>query len=112
MRSSPVIEVAWDLVEVRRSLRLLAELGKGADTNVANVVGHVFTRTENLETRRLSLTALSRIGTEPARAILARIHDSPETEPGLRARRQENLIATDRQPRLLSDAILASSHER
>ena len=112
VRSTPVIEVAWDIDEVRRSLRLIAELGKGAGTSVANVVGHVFTRTGNLETRRLSLTALSHIGTEPARAILARIHDSPDTEPGLRALSREYLIAADRQPRLLSDAVLASTNER
>jgi hypothetical protein len=112
VRSTPVIEVAWDIDEVRRSLRLVAELGERAGTRAANVVGNVFAQTDDFETQRLSLTALSRMGTASARIILARIHDAPDTAPGLRALSREYLAASGSQPRRVSDAVLASSTER
>ncbi|HEV2761554.1 MAG TPA: hypothetical protein VGV38_01070, partial [Pyrinomonadaceae bacterium] len=60
-RSSPLVEVAWDVEDVRRSLRYVAEHGAEADAKTAKAAARLFERTRDPETRRLCLESLYRI---------------------------------------------------
>ena len=83
-KSSPLIEVAWDIEKVQRSLRYIAEHGSAADAKTAAAAGRIFRQTEDEETRRLSLNCLYRINSETAKNELLRIYQSPEIDPAMR----------------------------
>jgi hypothetical protein len=83
-KSSPLIEVVWNMEDVRRSLRYVAENGERADATTAGATARIFARTNDEETRRLSLHCLYRINNETAKAELLRIYRAPELEAGLR----------------------------
>src|ERR1051326_1438619 len=74
-KSSPQTEVAWDLEIVRRSLRVLAVRGSGAEGSAARAAAMIFQRTSDDETRRLSLDALYKINTKTARSELVRLYN-------------------------------------
>jgi hypothetical protein len=74
IKSSPVAEVVWDIEEVRRSLRFVAEHGEAADAKTARAVAEVFSHTEDGEAKRLCLAGLKTIGNKVARAELLRIY--------------------------------------
>ncbi|HLL75076.1 MAG TPA: hypothetical protein VK421_07395 [Pyrinomonadaceae bacterium] len=67
------VEVEWDIEEVRRSLRYVAEHGERADGATAAAVARIFARTEDEESRRLCLSGLYRINNETAKNSLVRI---------------------------------------
>ena len=73
-KSSPVVEVVWDIEEVRRSLRFVAEHGEAADAKTARAVAEVFSHTEDGEAKLLCLSGLKMMGNKVARAELLRIH--------------------------------------
>jgi len=77
-RSSPQIEVAWNLEDVRLSLRFIAEHGSQADSRAINATAKIFARTEDDETRRMILESLSRIGNSKARNELIRISQNKD----------------------------------
>ncbi len=83
-KSSPLVEVVWDIETVRRSLRYIAEHGASAGPRTANATARVFAHTEDTEARRLCLDSLSRINTETAKNELLRIYESPQLEPELK----------------------------
>jgi hypothetical protein len=73
-KSSPVVEVVFDIEEVRRSLRFVAEHGEAAGAKTARAVAEVFSHTEDGEAKRLCLSGLKLIGNKVARAELLRIY--------------------------------------
>ena len=80
-KSTPQIEVAWDLDEVRRSLHFVAEHGAAADSGAASAAGNIFTRTDDVETRRACLDSLSRMTSRKARNELLRLSQIASLDP-------------------------------
>lgn len=75
-RSSPQIEVAWELPNVRASLRFLADNAHAVPTSrdsAAKVAARVFERTADSESRTLCLDVLSRINDKTARKEMLRL---------------------------------------
>jgi hypothetical protein len=83
-RSTPVVEVVWNVEDVRRSLRYVAEAGERADAGAAQAAAKIFAQTEDAETRRLCLASLYRINNEVAKAALLRLYQSPGLDAELR----------------------------
>jgi hypothetical protein len=83
-RSSPLIEVVWNIEDVRRSLAFVAERGARAGKSTAGSAARIFAHTQDEETRRLCLQSLYRINDETAKNELLRIYQSAELTPELR----------------------------
>jgi hypothetical protein len=83
-KSSPLVEVVWNMDEVRRSLRFVAEYGSRADAKTSAATARIFARTHDEETRRLCLNCLYRINNETAKAELLRIYRTGDLAPDLR----------------------------
>ena len=73
-KTSSQVEVEWDIEEVRRSLRYVAEHGARADGRTAAAVARIFSLTRDEESRRLCLGGLYRINNETAKNSLVRIY--------------------------------------
>ncbi len=75
-RSTPRIDVVWNLDEVKRSLQFIAEHGSEAETHAISAAARIFSQTEDNETRMACLESLSRISNRKAKAELLRLsHD-------------------------------------
>ena len=72
-KSTPRIEVIWNLDEVQRSLRFIADHATQANSAAITAAGSIFLRTEDDQTRRLCLDSLSRIDNRKAKAELMRL---------------------------------------
>ncbi|HZB46638.1 MAG TPA: hypothetical protein VE360_15390 [Pyrinomonadaceae bacterium] len=83
-KSAPLVEVAWNIEDVRRSLRFVSEQGAGADAATAGAAARIFAQTGDEETRRLCLNSLYRINNETAKKELLRIYQLPDLDPGTR----------------------------
>jgi hypothetical protein len=81
-RSSPQIEVAWELPTVRASLQFLADNAHAANGSVARVAAKVFAQTDDSESRTLCLDVLSRINDKTARKEMLRLfrEQSPSSD--------------------------------
>lgn len=81
-RSSPQVEVVWNMSDVDASLRFLAERGKDAKGSAARAAALIFQRTGEVETRKLCLDVLSRINDKTARKEMLRIfrEQQPQSE--------------------------------
>lgn len=81
-KSSPQIEVVWNMAEVRTSLRFLADRGKAASGTTAKAAALIFERTGDAEARNLCLDVLSRINDKTARKEMLRIfrEQQPQSE--------------------------------
>lgn len=81
-RSSPQIEVAWELSNVRASLRFLAHNAQAANGSTAKVAAKIFARTTDSESRTLCLDVLSRINDKTARKEMLRLfrEQQPDSE--------------------------------
>jgi hypothetical protein len=90
-KSSPQIEVALDIEDVRRSLRFIAEHGSDASGKTASIASRIFTRTADEETRSLCLNGLYRINNETAKKELLRIYRDQKLEARWRTRSAEYL---------------------
>jgi hypothetical protein len=73
-KSSPQIDVVWDMNRVRRSLQLLADQGPGAKGSTARAAARVFDGTIDDETRRLCLATLYKIHDQSSRNELLRLY--------------------------------------
>jgi len=73
-KSTPVVEVSWNLEEVLESLRYISENGSNKDKESAKAVASIFSRTKDGEARDLCLSALMRIGNKVAMRELLRIY--------------------------------------
>jgi hypothetical protein len=79
-----VVEVVWNVEDVRRSLRYVAGADTRGDAGAARAAAKIFEQTNDEETRRLCLDCLYRINNEAAKSALLRIYRSPELDPELR----------------------------
>lgn len=77
-RSSPVIEVVWNIEEVRHSLHFLADHGSEASGDTAKAVSYIFVHTEDEEVRRLCLAGLYRINNETAKKEMLALYQNHE----------------------------------
>lgn len=91
-KSSPVIEVAWDMENVLPSLRFIAENGSEKDKAAARTLGSVFYQTENTEAKDLCLSALKRIGNKEAQKEMLRIYQDANVATEWRAACAEYLL--------------------
>jgi hypothetical protein len=73
-RSTPIVEVSWNLEEVRESLRYISENGSIKDKESAKAVASIFSRTNDGQARDLCLSALMRIGNKVAMREMLRIY--------------------------------------
>ena len=92
-KSTAEIDVTWNLEDVRRSLRFIAEHGSEAGGNTAAVTAKIFARTRDDETRRACLDSLSRIHNPKAKNELLRISQNTEVDKALRDLAAEYLRA-------------------
>jgi hypothetical protein len=90
-KSSPQVEVVWNIEDVRRSLRYIAENGSDANRKVASAAAHIFTRTQDEETRSLCLNGLYRINNETAKKELLGIYRDQKLEARWRTQSAEYL---------------------
>jgi hypothetical protein len=99
-RSSPQIDVVWELADVRASLRFLADHDTPPKGSAARAAALVFQRTNETETRVLCLDVLSRVNDKEARTEMLRIYQDQQTEPEWRgpiADRLRKAVAADPQ---------------
>lgn len=90
-KSSPQIEVAWELPTVRTSLRFLADNAAAANGSAAKVAAQVFQRTSDNESRMLCLDLLSRINDKTGRKEMLRIFRDQEANSEWRVAVAERL---------------------
>ena len=109
-QSSPQIDVVWNLADVKRSLRFIADHGSEADSRAISATAEIFARTQDNETRRTCLEGLSRIDNPKARKQLIRISLNTDLEPAWKQlitsylqnpKRLEPLAASDAPPRAI-----------
>jgi hypothetical protein len=72
-KSSPQIDVVWNLDEVKPSLQFIVDHAKEADAKIASAAAKIFLRTQDGETRRFCLEGLSRMTNPKARTELLRL---------------------------------------
>jgi hypothetical protein len=72
-KSSPQIDVAWNLSDVRHSLEFIVDHAAEADAKMAVATAKIFLRTQDEETRRYCLESLSRMTNAKARSELLRL---------------------------------------
>ncbi len=83
-KSTAEVDITWNLDDVKRSLRFIAEHGEQADATAATVTARIFSRTKDNETRRTCLDSLSRIRSSKARNELLRISQNTDVDKTLR----------------------------
>src|SRR5215203_547362 len=83
-KSTAEIDITWNLDDVRRSLRFIADNGSEAGSNAAAVTAKIFARTKDDETRRACLDSLSRIHHPKAKNELLRISQNNDVDKTLR----------------------------
>lgn len=79
-RSSPQIDVKWNLEDVRRSLHYISLHGSEAKSGAISATVKIFVRTRDDDTRRACLESLSKISNPKAREQLIRISQSKELD--------------------------------
>ncbi|HEY6231226.1 MAG TPA: hypothetical protein VIW64_08175, partial [Pyrinomonadaceae bacterium] len=72
-RSTPQVDVVWDLEEIKRSLKFIADHGPEAAAKSASATASIFLRTQDTDTRRSCLDALSRMSSPRAKSELIRL---------------------------------------
>jgi hypothetical protein len=77
-RSSPQIDVLWNLDEVKTALRFIAEHGSEADAAAISATAKIFSRTQDDEIRRACIESLARIDKPKARKELLRISQTAD----------------------------------
>ncbi len=83
-KSTSEVDITWNLEEVRRSLRFIADHGDRAGGSAASATAKIFARTKDDETRRACLDSLSRISSTKATNELLRISQSKDLHQTLR----------------------------
>jgi hypothetical protein len=101
---SPRIEVDWNIEDVRRSLRFIAENGAAASGRMAATAARIFTRTEDAETREVCLNSLYRINNERAKKELLGIYNNQQVEARWRKESAEYLRMAIRENQMIAPA--------
>ena len=83
-KSTAEVDITWNLEDVKRSLRFIAEHGSEAGSNTAAVTATIFARTKDIEIRRACLDSLSRIHNPKAKNELLRISQNNDVDKTLR----------------------------
>ena len=83
-KSTAEIDITWNLEDVRRSLRFIAEHASEAGGNAAAATAKIFARTKDEEIRRACLDSLSRIHSPKAKSELLKISQNNEVDKVLR----------------------------
>jgi hypothetical protein len=103
-KSSPQIEVVWNMDDVRRSLQFIADHGEQASAKAASAAARIFARAQDEETLRLSLNCLYRINNETARKELLRIYRDAKLDARWRTQSAEYLRLAVRQEQRIAPA--------
>jgi len=103
------IDMAWDLSEVKRSLRFIADHGDEASSEAVSAAAKIFARTRDDETRRACLDSLSRISNPKAKTELLRISQNQELNQTWREIAESYL--TGKNDRVLPIAVTTNSPE-
>ncbi len=90
-RSSPRVEIVWNIEDVRRSLRFLSENAALSGAKTADATALIFAHTEDEEAKQLCLNNLYRINNETARSALLRIYREQPVDSRWRALSAEYL---------------------
>jgi hypothetical protein len=108
----PLVEVVYNIEDVRRSLRYVAEAGGHGDAAAARAAAKIFAQTRDEEARRLSVECLYRIDNEAAKSALLAIYRSPDVAEPLRQVAADYLRSALREERRIAPgdakAILAT----
>jgi hypothetical protein len=99
---APIVEVQYNIEDVRRSLRYIAEAGGEGDAAAAHAAAKIFAQTRDGETRRLCVECLYRIDNEAAKSALLAIYRSPELDEGLRQTAADYLRSALREERRIA----------
>jgi hypothetical protein len=81
---APLVEVVYNIEDVRRSLRYVAAAGGHGDAAAARAAAKIFAQTRDDEARRLCVECLYRIDNETAKSALLAIYRSPDVDEPLR----------------------------
>ncbi|MDQ3175503.1 MAG: hypothetical protein M3Q91_17645, partial [Acidobacteriota bacterium] len=84
-KSTPQVEVAWNLDDVKRSLQFLAQHAAETDSGAASAAAKIFMVTEDSDTRRACLDGLSRMNTRRAKNELLRLSEDKRLDPAWKA---------------------------
>jgi len=109
-KSTPQIEVVWNLEEIRRSLHFIAEHAEGANSAVASTAAKIFMQTEDNEIRRSCLDSLSRMNTRKARNELLRLSEDKRIDPTWKELISEHLSKTKPDGSLAASANKTSTN--
>lgn len=100
---APMVEVQYNIEDVRRSLRYIAEAGGGnGDAAAARAAAKIFVQTRDAETRRLCVECLYRIDNEAAKSSLLAIYRSPDVDEPLRQTAADYLRSALREERRIA----------
>jgi len=102
--SSPQVEIAHNINDVRRSLQFLADNGAEASGKAARAAGRIFARTQDEETRRLCLSTLYKIADKTAKNELLHIYRKAEPNSDVRPAIAEYLRQAIRDDKRISRA--------
>jgi hypothetical protein len=113
-RSSPQVEVVWNMEDVKRSLNFIAEHGTINEGRAAKAAAQIFARTSDTEARELCLKSLYRINNETAKNELLRISQDQKVEARWRNMTVEYLKAmnTERRPDAQENRAVINSGEQ
>jgi hypothetical protein len=106
-KSSPQIEVTWNLDEVKRSLQFIAGHAASADSKIATAAAKIFVRTQDSDTRRFCLETLSRMTNPRARSELLRLSQQKDLDQAGR----DLLISYLKAPHQPTDPIVATGEK-
>jgi hypothetical protein len=106
-KSSPQIDVVWNLDEVKRSLQFIVDHAAEADGKIATAAAKIFLRTHDGETRRFCLEGLSRMTNPKARSEMLRLSQQADLDQA----GKDLVIAFLKTPRQPTEPI-ASSNEK
>lgn len=103
-KSSPQIDVTWNLDEVKRSLQFIVEHATSADPKLATATARIFVRTQDDETRRFCLDSLSRMTNPKAKSELLHLSQQKDLDQAGR----DLLMSHLKTPRQPAEAIVVT----
>lgn len=107
-KSSPQIDVVWNLDEVKHSLEFVIDHATEADAKIATATANIFLRTQDRETRRFCLEGLSRMNNPKARSELLRLSQQKDLDQA----GKDLVISYLKMPRQPTEPLAASSSEK
>jgi hypothetical protein len=106
-KSSPQIDVVWNLDEVKHSLQFIVDHATEADGKIATAAAKIFLRTQDGETRRFCLEGLARMTNPKARIELLRLSQQKDLDQG----GKDLVVSYMKTPRQPTEPFAASSEK-